>query len=70
VWIEEIAAGHFANQIIDLDTMRAALDDWDSIGALPPGRLREWGIRFTRALAVGAFLTELERDYARLGRRP
>lgn len=69
-WIEEIAAGHFANQIIDLDTMRAALDDWDSIGALPPGRLREWGIRFTRALAVGAFLTELERDYARLGRRP
>jgi asparagine synthase (glutamine-hydrolysing) len=68
-WIEEIAASRFANEILDFAALEDAVDDWDRIAALEPGPLRDWGIRFTRALSVGAFLAELERDYARLGRR-
>jgi asparagine synthase (glutamine-hydrolysing) len=68
-WIEEISASHFANEILDFSALTAAIDRWDTIAALAPGPLRDWGIRFTRALSVGAFLSELERDYDRLGRR-
>ena len=68
-WVEEIAASRFAEEILDFSALRAALTHWTTIAALPPNALREWGFRFTRALAIGAFLSELERDYDRLGRR-
>lgn len=68
-WIEEIDASASAHEILDLGALRRAVDNWDQVARLPSGSFREWGNRFTRALAVGAFLREIERDAALLGRR-
>lgn len=66
-WIEEISASHSANEILDFSELRRSLSQWPQIAALPAHQQREWGNRFTRALAVGAFLRECELDIGILG---
>jgi asparagine synthase (glutamine-hydrolysing) len=68
-WIEEISASPSASELLDLKQMRADIERLLAIAALDPGRLRQWGHRFTRALAVGAFLRECEQDFELIGRR-
>jgi asparagine synthase (glutamine-hydrolysing) len=68
-WIEEIEASPTATGLLDMSALRCACDNWDSIAAMAPGPLRDWGISFTSALAVGAFLREGEKDFASFGRR-
>lgn len=66
--IEEISASRFASEILDFQALRSAVADWDRLSQRAPGDLRQWGNRFTRALAVGSFLREMESDYSSLGR--
>jgi asparagine synthase (glutamine-hydrolysing) len=68
-WIEEISVSAWATELVDLAELRRAVVAWDQIGRMPPAKLRQWGNRFTRALAVGSFLYEAERDIAIMGRK-
>jgi asparagine synthase (glutamine-hydrolysing) len=68
-WVERIEASPSAVQIIDLNELRRAIADWKQIGTMSPFKLRQWGGRFTRALAVGSFLRDLEREPGAFGRR-
>lgn len=68
-WIEEIDGSPAARDLVDVRGLRRAVDSWQKIAGLDPFRLRQWGCRFTRALAVGTFLRDVEREPARFGRR-
>lgn len=68
-WIEEISASSTAPELLDLPRMLDDLANLPRIAALAPSPLRQWGQRFTRALAVGAFLRQSEQEFALLGRR-
>jgi asparagine synthase (glutamine-hydrolysing) len=68
-WIEEIKASRSAPQVVDIAELRRAVERWDRIAAMPPLAQRQWGHRFTRAIAVGAFLRDAERDLGSFGRK-
>lgn len=68
-WIEQIEASPSAAEIVDFSALRRATRQWDRIAAMPPVALRLWGHRFTRALAVGAFLRDADSDLGSFGRR-
>ncbi|MES2136852.1 MAG: asparagine synthase-related protein [Pseudomonadota bacterium] len=68
-WLDEIGLSATAEEVIDLSGIRQALDAADQAAKMPPLALRDWGFRLSRAIAVGAFIREAERDHAIIGRR-
>lgn len=66
-WVEDISASSWATQILNLPELRRTVSDLPDEPWLDPNRLRQWGGRFTRALAVGSFLLECEREPGRIG---
>lgn len=69
-WIEQISANRYAAELIDFEGLRRDVTQrWDTIARMAPVPQYQWGSRFTRAIAVGAFLDEASRDAARMGRR-
>jgi asparagine synthase (glutamine-hydrolysing) len=67
--IEEISTSHAAQQLLDFDRMKAAVESWPGADPASLASRTIYRRRFTLALAIGVFLQEYEQELLYSGDR-